>query len=164
MVEHTFEDKKQVIKQGDSGDHFYIIFSGKFEAYAESAAKPTARTVADSDDPAPEPPKEKNELGFPVVQTFAPGEGFGELALLYNSPRAVSVRAMEDKSVAYALDRQAFRQLVMHHNSGVKVGLEKVRAWGARARVRARASRRPRARAAAAARTRPCAMCRPRPR
>ena len=52
-------------------------------------------------------------------------KGFGELALLYNSPRACSVRATSDGAIVYGLGRIAFRQLVMNHQQGVKHGLEK---------------------------------------
>ena len=131
MVEHTYDDKVDVIVQGSAGDHFYMTSLGKFEAYARSdmegdaAAIATRRSSTTADDEAPGAAV-NNELGFAVLQQFGPAEGFGELALMYNSPRACSVRAIEPRSIAFSLERQAFRQLVMSHNSGVKHGLEKV--------------------------------------
>ena len=40
-----------------------------------------------------------------------PGESFGELALLYNAPRAASIQAKTD-SILFALDREAFNNIV----------------------------------------------------
>ena len=40
---------------------------------------------------------------------LSPGEVFGELALLYNSPRSASVRAQE-KTHVWKLERSAFQQ------------------------------------------------------
>jgi len=40
-----------------------------------------------------------------------PGEAFGELALLYNAPRAASIAAIEDSEL-WALDRRTFNQIV----------------------------------------------------
>merc|ERR1711871_1684119 len=98
MVERHFERGAVVIKQGDAGDHFFIVFTGTLEAYSETTGA--------------------------VLETFGINAGFGELALLYDSPRACSVRATTE-SVVYALDRAAFRKLVMSHNSGIKHGLER---------------------------------------
>lgn len=42
------------------------------------------------------------------MSTLEAGKSFGELALLYNTPRAATVLAMAH-SVVYALDRDTFR-------------------------------------------------------
>ena len=39
------------------------------------------------------------------------GEGFGELALLYNSPRSASIKALEN-SFLWGIDRNIFRAVV----------------------------------------------------
>lgn len=39
------------------------------------------------------------------------GEGFGELALLYNSPRSASIKAIED-SFLWGIDRTTFQKVV----------------------------------------------------
>lgn len=40
-----------------------------------------------------------------------PGEGFGELALLYNAPRAATIKAIEN-SIVWKLDRDEFNHIV----------------------------------------------------
>jgi len=98
MDEQQCEAGVDIITQGSAGDHFYIVSSGTFEAYVHGAGT--------------------------TLQTFGESDGFGELALLYDSPRACSVRATT-AGVIFALGRWAFRQLVMQHNSGIKHGLER---------------------------------------
>lgn len=43
--------------------------------------------------------------------TYTPGMSFGELALLYNTPRAASIIANEQSTV-YSLDRECFNNIV----------------------------------------------------
>lgn len=45
------------------------------------------------------------------LKTYVPGEAFGELSLLYNAPRAASIKATED-SVCFGLDRDCFNSIV----------------------------------------------------
>ena len=45
------------------------------------------------------------------LKTYQPGEGFGELALLYNAPRAATITADED-SIVWRLDRDTFNNIV----------------------------------------------------
>ena len=89
---------EDIIVQGDPGDNFYLVHDGKYEAYGKASGE--------------------------ALVTYNPGDGFGELALLYNSPRAASVRCTQAGTL-YALGRITFRKEVMEHNSGVKVGLER---------------------------------------
>ena len=45
------------------------------------------------------------------MKEYNPGEGFGELALLYNAPRAATIVAKVD-SICWKLDRDTFNHIV----------------------------------------------------
>lgn len=45
------------------------------------------------------------------LKTYHPGESFGELALLYNVPRAATIKSKTD-SILFGLDRQTFNHIV----------------------------------------------------
>ena len=77
------------IKQGDQGDDLYVVDSGKLDCFKKF-------------------PNEPNEK---YLLTYGPGDAFGELALLYNSPRAASIVAKEN-SVLFSLDRESFNHIV----------------------------------------------------
>jgi cAMP-dependent protein kinase regulator len=53
--------------------------------------------------------KEDAEPKF--LKTYYPGDSFGELALLYNAPRAATIIAKEH-SVLFVLDRECFNHIV----------------------------------------------------
>lgn len=78
-----------MIQQGDSGDHLYVVDSGKLACSKLFSGKvePT------------------------FLKNYEPGESFGELALLYNAPRAATIKAVES-SVLFALDRETFNHIV----------------------------------------------------
>lgn len=59
-----------IINQGDDGDNFYIIDSGSVNVFI--------KTLGGSDEEAK------------LVKTCVAGDSFGELAIMYNAPRAVS--------------------------------------------------------------------------
>jgi len=46
-----------------------------------------------------------------VLKKFQPGDVFGELALLYNAPRAATIKADTDGSL-WVLDRPTFNHVV----------------------------------------------------
>ena len=73
MFEKKVESGEFLIKEGDDGDFFYIIEEGKYNAMKED--------------------KETNENK--VVFTYVNEGNFGELALLYNMPRAASVQVCQ---------------------------------------------------------------------
>ena len=78
-----------VITEGDDGDDLYVIESGIYKC----------TKVFD----AAEGPKH--------LKNYEPGEAFGELALLYNAPRAATITAEED-GILYTLDRNTFNHIV----------------------------------------------------
>lgn len=87
----------KVITQGDAGDFFYIVEEGDFDIYINPAGSVTSGP---------------NGLGNKVT-TIGPGGSFGELALMYNAPRAATVVSTSPKSVLWALDRITFRRILM---------------------------------------------------
>jgi cAMP-dependent protein kinase regulator len=86
----------KVIQQGDVGDYFYVVEKGNFEVYVN----PSGKLEAGSDG-----------LGN-KVSAVGPGGSFGELALMYNAPRAATVMSSEP-STLWALDRVTFRRILM---------------------------------------------------
>lgn len=72
-----------IITQGEVGDNLYIVESGDFDIF----------------------------VGSRRVTHRGAGTYFGELALLYNSPRAATVKASVD-SVVWCIDRFTFRRIV----------------------------------------------------
>jgi len=87
-VEKDLDDV--IIQQGDDGDNFYIIDSGSVEVFIESAEEEDSKLVASYED----------------------GDSFGELAIMYNAPRAASCIA-KSKVKLWALDRVSFKIILM---------------------------------------------------
>nr|O42794.1 RecName: Full=cAMP-dependent protein kinase regulatory subunit; Short=PKA regulatory subunit [Colletotrichum trifolii]AAC04356.1 cAMP-dependent protein kinase regulatory subunit [Colletotrichum trifolii] len=87
----------KVISQGDAGEYFYVVEKGSFDVYVNE--KGTLQ-------PGPEGMGEK-------VGTIQAGGSFGELALMYNAPRAATVISAEPGCTLWALDRLTFRRILM---------------------------------------------------
>ncbi|KAK4047951.1 hypothetical protein OIO90_005989 [Microbotryomycetes sp. JL221] len=107
MKEVTVDKGTEVIVQGAVGDFFYVVESGSFEAWVR--APPTHQYLGPGQTVSI-PGEEKK------VATYGPGGSFGELALMYNAPRAATVVATS-RSVLWALDRVTFRSILMEHTS-----------------------------------------------
>lgn len=86
----------RVIVQGDAGDYFYVVESGHFDIYVSKTGK--VEHGADG-------------MGNKVASS-GPGTSFGELALMYNAPRAATVVSTEP-SILWQLDRVTFRRILM---------------------------------------------------
>lgn len=86
----------KVIQQGDVGDYFYVVEKGNFDIYVNPSGKLEAG-----------PDGLGNKVG-----SVGPGGSFGELALMYNAPRAATVVSTEP-STLWALDRITFRRILM---------------------------------------------------
>ncbi|KAK5987458.1 cAMP-dependent protein kinase regulatory subunit [Cladobotryum mycophilum] len=87
----------KVISQGDAGDYFYVVEKGSFDVYVNSSG---------AVQPGPE------GLGAQVGNIQA-GGSFGELALMYNAPRAATIVSAEGGCTLWALDRLTFRRILM---------------------------------------------------
>ena len=90
----SFEEKiykagQNVITQGEEGDVLYLVDNGELDC---------EKVFKAGDTPT-------------YLKTYKPGESFGELALLYNAPRAATIRAKTD-SICWALDRECFNNIV----------------------------------------------------
>ncbi|XP_055619326.1 cAMP-dependent protein kinase type II regulatory subunit isoform X3 [Toxorhynchites rutilus septentrionalis] len=86
MFEKIAKSKDYIIKQGDDGDNFYVIESGVYKAYVGEDQK--------------------------HIHTYDNSGSFGELALLYNMPRAATIQAETDGQL-WAMDRQTFRRILL---------------------------------------------------
>lgn len=83
--EISVTEGQTVIREGEEGDWFYLVENGEFECLK----------------------------GDKLVATVGPGDSFGELALMYNAPRAATVRARR-AGILWRLDRIAFNHIVHH--------------------------------------------------
>jgi len=90
MEECQFKTGDYVITQGEKGDTLYVIDSGRLKCQRRF---------------------KKDDAEDTYVKTYIQGEAFGELALLYNAPRAATIIAEED-SVCFSLDRDCFNNIV----------------------------------------------------
>lgn len=88
MIEKEIEAEDHVINQGAVGDYFYIVESGQLDCFIDGNK----------------------------VTSYGPGGSFGELALMYNAPRAASIIAVTDCTL-YALDRVTFRSILMENTA-----------------------------------------------
>jgi len=92
MFEQTFKPEQVIIQQDDPvADNFYVIESGEAEVYKDY----------------------KDSKGDVKVFQYGPKGFFGELALMYNTPRAATVKSKTECKV-WAIDRVTFRKYIMN--------------------------------------------------
>lgn len=89
MEEKSFKAGDKVITQGQDGEVLYVVDSGHLDCF-KIFTKGGPNTY---------------------LRSYEPGESFGELALLYNAPRAASIVAKSD-SICFTLDRECFNNIV----------------------------------------------------
>ena len=89
MQDKKLKTGEMVIREGDEGKELFIVDEGTLDCTKLN--------------------KETGEEMF--LKTYYPGEAFGELALLYNAPRAASIVAKEE-CVLFSLDRESFNHIV----------------------------------------------------
>ena len=78
-----------LFREGDQGEHLYIIVSGDLEIIKA--------------------PGTEDEL---VLNTIHEGEYFGEMSLITGAPRTASVRARSEETVLLSMSRKQFNDLV----------------------------------------------------
>ena len=83
-----FKLNENVITQGEDGDCLYIVETGNLNCY---------KTIDNS-------PK--------FLKTYESGDSFGELALLYNCPRAATIICSSEECILWSLDRETFNHIV----------------------------------------------------
>jgi len=89
MNERTYAAGEDIIVQGEKGDYYYIVKSGRVEVLKKGKDREEASRVA----------------------VLTEGDGFGEEALIRDDPRNATCRAMED-TVVCALDKVDFSQIL----------------------------------------------------
>lgn len=83
MEERKAKEGEAIISQGEEGDNLYVVESGTlscFKKFTKDQEQPT------------------------FLKKYLPGESFGELALLYNVPRAATIIA-DTEALLWSLDR-----------------------------------------------------------
>lgn len=92
MFEKIVKTDEHVIDQGDDGDNFYVIERGTYDILVTKDNQ--TRSVGQYDNRG----------------------SFGELALMYNTPRAATIVATSDGSL-WGLDRATFRRIIVKNNA-----------------------------------------------
>lgn len=87
----SFNKSRILIKEGEKSDSLYVIVSGLLQAYL-------------SDDNGKEV----------ILNTMGPGEYFGEIALVDDSPRSASIKVIEDCEL-YIISRKTFEDFLKSH-------------------------------------------------
>jgi len=93
MSELVAPEGQDIIKQGAVGDYFYIVETGTLDVYVQKPGQPKTK-----------------------VASYSAGGSFGELALMYNAPRAATVTTTS-ACILWALDRITFRRILMDSTS-----------------------------------------------
>ncbi len=89
MEERTYEAGSVIVRQGDVADEFFVISEGRVHVEYEER---------DDDD---------NATDYTVIAELGPGDYFGEMALLTDTPRAASV-VVTERCRVLVLSRGAF--------------------------------------------------------
>uniref|UniRef100_A0A8C5QNT0 cAMP-dependent protein kinase type I-alpha regulatory subunit n=1 Tax=Leptobrachium leishanense TaxID=445787 RepID=A0A8C5QNT0_9ANUR len=84
MFSVTYIAGETVIQQGDEGDNFYVVDQGEMDVYVS------------------------NEW----MTSIGEGGSFGELALIYGTPRAATVKAKSNVKL-WGIDRDSYRRILM---------------------------------------------------
>lgn len=88
MIPQVLKANSYVIKEGETGNQFYVSAEGEYEVIKDGVC----------------------------IKTFGPGVVFGELAILYKARRFASIKVTRDAFV-WALDRKIFQKIMMKTGS-----------------------------------------------
>lgn len=88
MIPQVLKANSYVIKEGETGNQFYVSAEGEYEVIKNGE----------------------------VIKTFGSGVVFGELAILYKARRFASIKVKTDAFV-WALDRKIFQKIMMKTGS-----------------------------------------------
>ncbi|KAK3740595.1 hypothetical protein QZH41_009710 [Actinostola sp. cb2023] len=99
MFERKTQSGDHVIDQGDDGDNFYVIDKGTFDIFVK----------IDGEDK--------------MVGAYDNKGSFGELALMYNTPRAATIVGTGE-GILWALDRMTFRRILLKAAAKKRKALE----------------------------------------
>ncbi len=95
LTSQSYADGSYIIRQGEAGDHFYLLEEGKAKATKAFPASASAQTSREPVD----------------VFHYDVGSYFGELALLHAQPRAANVVAV-GPCRCVCIDRASFTRLL----------------------------------------------------
>lgn len=88
MERRVIEANQVLLKQGDEGNDFYVVEHGRFDILVTEEKDGQEKLVAEA----------------------TRGESVGEFAIMYNIPRAATLRATE-QSIVWSLSKQQFREI-----------------------------------------------------
>ena len=97
MEEYKTKEGQTVIKEGDPGNCLYVVELGNLDCTKQFVILITST--------------QKGEEKPKLLKKYVPGEAFGELALLYNTPRAATITATTE-CILWSLDRETFNHVI----------------------------------------------------
>lgn len=90
VVPVTKQKGDVIIQEGDDGDNFYLLERGALDC---------TKVLKEGEAPT-------------FLKEYAPGESFGELALLYNAPRAATITCKSEDCLLWSMDRNTFNAII----------------------------------------------------
>ena len=88
----TFQKDEFILKEGEQGKEFFIIEQGEVDCLKIYELK--------------------SKIGFVHVRSLKQGEHFGELALINNEKRSLSIRVKSETCRCLKLDRETFSRIL----------------------------------------------------
>ncbi|XP_058486970.1 protein kinase, cAMP-dependent, regulatory, type II, alpha, B [Solea solea] len=92
MFEVLVKAQEHIIDQGDDGDNFYVVEKGVYDIFVQKDGADVC------------------------VGKYDNKGSFGELALMYNTPRAATIVATQEGAL-WGLDRATFHRLIVKNNA-----------------------------------------------